>query len=235
MLKKLPCLLKQLIIKRSCLICSSTNSKAICQNCYNIFPYIDNCCLICSVPLLGKAKVCGKCNIKKPMFNKCIACYSYSYPIKQIIYLIKYHARYKIIKYIINQLIFKLNAHYNNNWPQIVIPVPMYKTNLLYRGFNQAQILTKEILKGLPLQQLVLEDNLVVRNKKTEVQHNLTIKQRKQNIRNAFAITRSIKYNHVAIVDDVVTSGATVTEITKLLKKHGVQQVDIWCLARAPL
>jgi ComF family protein len=235
LLKIIQQLLKTVTIARSCLICTSASNNAICQHCYNVFPAIDNCCVICNVPLVGQAKICGKCNTKKPIFNKCIAYYSYSYPIKQIIYLIKYNSRYEIIKYVIDGLILKLTDYYNSNWPQAIIPVPMFATSLLARGFDQAHILAKEILKKLQQPSIILEDSLVFRSKKTEPQHKLTIEQRKKNIRNAFSINKKTTYKHVAIIDDVVTSGATIIEITKLLKQAGVKKVDIWCLARAPL
>ena len=118
--------------------------------------------------------------------------------------------------------------------PDCLIPVPMHAGRLAGRGFNQAQEIAASI-SGLL--KIAVVSKSVLRIIATRAQTELTAKQRKHNIRGAFALARPDmpEYRHVAIVDDVVTTGATVTELAGLLKQSGVARVDVWACARAVL
>lgn len=114
--------------------------------------------------------------------------------------------------------------------PQLLIPVPLHPKRYRERGFNQAIEIGRTVAKQL---QLPLELSACRRHRDTPHQTGLTAKQRRKNLRNAFSVTRSLAAEHVAILDDVITSGTTANELAKILKNSGVKRVDVWACARA--
>ena len=113
--------------------------------------------------------------------------------------------------------------------PECVIPIPLHTQRLRERGFNQSLEIAQLITKTL---NIPLDYSLCKRNKATPFQSGLTAKQRKLNLKNAFSITKPHQYKHVAIFDDVVTTGTTVNELAKQLKKSGVEIVEVWAITR---
>ncbi len=114
--------------------------------------------------------------------------------------------------------------------PELLIPVPLHKHRYRQRQFNQATEIARPISQqlGIPLNL-----NACVRVRDTKPQFDLPAKQRKKNLRKAFAMKNAIHADHVAIIDDVVTTGNTVNEFAKLVRRSGVGKIDIWSFARA--
>lgn len=114
--------------------------------------------------------------------------------------------------------------------PEAVIPVPLHHLRLRKRGFNQALELLWPLHKktGIP----VLAD-ACVRIKKTSPQSQLDQSRRKRNLNSAFKVVKPIPFEHVALMDDVVTTGSTVNALTHVLKEAGVTTIDVWCMCRA--
>lgn len=112
--------------------------------------------------------------------------------------------------------------------PQAIIPVPLHKNRLRERGFNQSIELIRPFTRqnNIPLLR-----KAVYRNRDTGEQKGLTENMRKTNIANAFSIAKTLNYQHVAIFDDVITTGATCVALKDLLLQHGVKKVEIWCCA----
>jgi ComF family protein len=117
-----------------------------------------------------------------------------------------------------------------NTRPELVIPVPLGLARYRERGFNQARELALPVCKSLGL---TLNSQLVVRRRETQEQASLARKERLKNAQHAFALTAPTQARHVAIVDDVVTTGSTVNEISKVLRAGGVQWIEVWAVARA--
>ncbi len=113
--------------------------------------------------------------------------------------------------------------------PELIIPVPLHNERLRQRGFNQALELARVLSRQLDIP---IDQKSCIRCRPTDTQSRLEKSERSKNMRGAFTIRGAIKSNHIALVDDVVTTGSTVSEITKLLKQHGVKRVDIWAVAR---
>ena len=113
-----------------------------------------------------------------------------------------------------------------------LLPVPLHKRRLRKRGFNQSSELVRTLAIGLRIP-VVLEG--VDRVRQTESQTGLDARQRVRNIRGAFSLVPGFNYEHVLIIDDVVTTGSTVNELARLLKKNGVKRVGVLSLARAPM
>jgi ComF family protein len=121
------------------------------------------------------------------------------------------------------------NGYTPSTLPEVVLPMPLHGTRLRQRGYNQAY----ELSRGLA-PYIEINDQLCWRTKSTLAQSSLGKSARKVNMINAFSVSPHISaYKHVAIFDDVVTTGATVNALAGVLKEAGVEQVDIWCICRA--
>lgn len=116
--------------------------------------------------------------------------------------------------------------------PELLIPVPLHVSRLRERGCNQALELAKPIAKMLNMK---LDRNSVERVNNTAAQSTLPFQERKRNLKNAFVVKKPLCAKHVAIVDDVMTTGSTVEELSRVLRSCGVLEIEIWCCARVIL
>jgi ComF family protein len=148
------------------------------------------------------------------------------------------------MRYLITSL--KFGAHYKNarllglllsdhlkqtaQRPDLIVPIPLHKVRYCQRGFNQAIEIAKTVAKEL---NIPLDLNSCIRHRDTPHQSALSAKQRRKNIKNAFSIIKPLYAQHIAILDDVMTTGSTAHELAYVLKKAGVDQVDVWVCARA--
>ena len=114
--------------------------------------------------------------------------------------------------------------------PQAIIPMPMHSRRLKQRGFNQALELSRFFASHY---KLPLNYSSVIRSRYTDLQAGLTAVERQKNVQHAFMLKEPLKYEHIALVDDVMTTGSTVNEAAKILKQSGIKKVDIWIIARA--
>lgn len=169
--------------------------------------------------------------MQSPPMDRTYALFLYEPPITRLILDLKFgHAL--LNSRILGEL---LAEKIKNEWycdkplPEIIFPIPLHNNRLKERGFNQALEITKPLAKLLDLP---IENSACQRIKPTAAQATLLAEQRKHNILNAFQISTSLNYHHVAIVDDVITTGHTVMEFSKHLKKAGVNIIDVWCCAR---
>ncbi len=114
--------------------------------------------------------------------------------------------------------------------PDVLIPVPLGARRFRHRGFNQAIELARHLRK---LTGVEMRTNLVTRVRETAEQAALPRDERRKNVRDAFALLQPLVYTHVAILDDVVTTGSTVNEMAKLLRQAGAEEIQVWAIARA--
>lgn len=113
--------------------------------------------------------------------------------------------------------------------PEVLIPVPLHRTRLFERGYNQAHEIASFWSQALGIP---IDRHALTRLRATPSQSGLSAAQRALNVRKAFAYSPRREYRHVALIDDIVTTGSTVTEITKTLHRAGVEYVEVWALAR---
>ena len=210
-----------------CLICDNTSLEhlPICQACLDELSKNSHYCQQCGLKTEASG-ICGVCQQTPPKYDATIAPYRYEYAIKHLIIELKFY------KKLYNaDLLGKLLARHINKQqlPEYLIPVPMHRKRLNKRGFNQAMELCHVLSKELNIPVL---SNAVIKKKATEAQANLTAKQRRQNLKDSFAINEVINAQHIAIVDDVMTTGATMNEIAKLLEKAGIKHIEAWVCAR---
>ena len=217
-----------------CILCGASSNRTLdlCRACEDDLPLISHACTRCALPLTTRsAQYCGQCLQTPPPFERTIAVWHYRPPIAQLISGFKYNNRYSygqtLVKIMAEQLV---STHYGSHLPDLIVPTPLHWRRQLKRGFNQSQQLAHYLSSRLHVP-LALA---VKREKMTSPQQSLNARQRRQNLRGAFTVTGNVDGKRLALVDDVMTTGATVTEISRSLLAAGALEIHIWCLARTP-
>ncbi len=209
----------------------------ICCHCYQRLPFNTSFCSICALPLpeqLAVTSVCGRCQKKKPAFDYSLSIFRYEQPVLWLVQQLKFNQRLlhsRLLGEIMRDRGWPLLQAISAS-PQCLLPVPLSAKRLRERGFNQSIELARPLLKSSALPLLI---NSVERSRNTDPQTGLDAKQRRKNIKGAFQLIKAIPYDHVLIVDDVVTTGSTVNELARLLKKEGVKRIGVLSAARAPM
>lgn len=202
----------------------------LCHPCLTTLPFNLHPCRQCGLPLQGEgAQLCGRCLKKAPPFDAAVIPLLYQPPLDRLILALKFHQGLAHARLLGQLLADAVEA--SDSRPQLILPVPLHPRRLRERGYNQALEIARPVAKRLDIP---LALDLAQRTRSTETQTRLKYKERHKNMRNVYAVAKPVPH-HVAIVDDVVTSGATVSALAMALKKAGATQVDIWAVARAPL
>lgn len=231
-------LLKNFLELNNCFLCdmSIPTELGFCNFCQQILPWISNIknrCNKCQKELSFQEKlICNFCKENFNNFNKIFAIFSYQDPIKKLILDLKFRKKLQYAKFLGNILSnFVLNNWYKNkNLPKIIIPVPLHIDRLRYRGFNQAIELGKNLIRT---KKIIMNNNYCIRTKNTVNQASLLKTKRNINIKHAFE-AKQIPYNHIAILDDVVTTGGTINSLCNaIVKRNPNIIIDVWCICRA--
>jgi len=217
--------LLDLILPNYCVLCDhniKSDDYNLCNTCTSNLPTQNNTCFKCAISLTNTTdKICGKCQYNPPPWNFAIAPYEYNEQIKFIISSFKYRQHIYLGKTLAKRFIKNLPNSYLK--PDLLIPVPLHKKRIAMRKFNQSQQIAKHIGKDLAIKVSV---SCCYRVINTPQQAKLNYQQRKDNIKDAFIIKRPemITNKHIAIVDDVYTTGATLEVISKLIKNITLRQ-----------
>lgn len=226
--------IKNWILPGCCVFCQApTKSIDLCSGCEQDLPWLKNSCRSCALPLSTSATYCGNCLQHRYPFDKTIALFLYQPPVDRLIMGLKFQKKLVYARLLGELLAKHLSVVYaTESFPECIIPVPLHPKRLQERGFNQ----TVEIIRSLARKfKIPVDLKSCQRIKATLAQTALPAIERYENMRNAFLITREISFKHVAIVDDVVTTGQTILAFSKSLKEVGVEKIDIWCCARTIL
>lgn len=213
---------------------SPTRQDGLCDGCNADLPRNDTACARCALPLFLSTTdplgaLCGPCISQPPAFDRVVAPWLYSFPVNSLISQFKYGKQRAFGKPLAGLLAQEIAAS-GNDQPECLIPVPMHPSRERERGFNQAEEIALWLADelGVPV-----VSHLALRRKLGDTQSGLTRRQRLVNLKGAFRVSGPIP-EHVAVVDDVVTTGATAEELARKLKKAGARTVEIWALARTP-
>ena len=183
------------------------------------------------LPLSETQTVCGSCLNNQLSQVQTVTLFHYHPPIDNLLLSLKFNNRLVNAKILGELLASHLYAQYQaKDKPEIIIPVPLHPQRLRERGYNQALELARPIAKRLKIK---IDKSKVVRVKNTLAQALLPAKKRERNIKQAFSIMKKRSYKHVAIIDDVITTGNTVAELGKMLYWDGANKIDVWCCAKA--
>ncbi|MDF3054470.1 MAG: hypothetical protein K0Q74_377 [Gammaproteobacteria bacterium] len=201
-----------------------------CQSCESELPWLKQTCKRCGYTLSINAQNCGACLKNSPPYDHTVALFRYEPPIDHVLLSVKFRKHLAYAHMLGEIMTRKIQTEYlDKTLPTLILPVPLHQKRLKERGYNQALEIVRPIARHLNIP-LSLHD--CVRTMETQPQAMVSANQRKQNVRKAFTLVGKIQAKHVAIFDDVVTTGSTVAEITQILKKNGVEKVDVWCCAR---
>ncbi|MGI9303664.1 MAG: ComF family protein [Gammaproteobacteria bacterium] len=224
--------LQRLIYPPACLLCQAPGSadRDICQSCLADLPRINHACASCAMPIprTGEA-ICGACQRTPPAFDATATLFHYAAPVDWLLRRLKFQGKLSHAR-LLGRLTAEHLARTITTPPQRIVPVPLHLKRLAERGFNQAFELAKPVGAQMGVQ---VDCDNVHRILDTRPQMELPANQRRKNIRNAFEINPALEADHVAIFDDVMTTGATVDELARALKLSGIARVDVWVCARA--
>jgi ComF family protein len=215
-----------------CLVCqkpSDTPGRCLCSDCETFLPENLAACTHCGLTLEPtQLIVCGHCLKHPPIFDASWSAWRYEAPVDTLLKGIKYHRQLAAAK-LLGELMADRITVSHQILPDALLPVPLHRNRLWKRGFNQAVELFRPVSRRLDIPMLLFD---VQRVRATPSQVGMDVRHRKKNLRDAFRV-RSELPDHIAIVDDVVTTGTTVSELTRVLKQSGVKEVQVWSAARA--
>jgi ComF family protein len=223
---------RSIVAAPECLLCAGaiTSEHLICRGCQADLPRNEPACLCCAQSLsVAPSRICADCIEKPPPFDRAFAPFRYRGAVAQAVQSLKYNANFLTADWLGEAMIERIRLR-AEPLPQIVIPVPLHRARLRERGFNQAQEIAKVVARGL---QLPLEPNWARRTRSTIDQIGLNAVQRRRNLKGAFAIDGRVAGLHVALVDDVMTTGSTLTELARACRKAGAESIELWIAARA--
>lgn len=223
--------LANFIFPWTCKICGRSDNvdQGICSDCLSILPWCQRSCYQCGLPVHTSGTdhlICGQCLQKPPNFDHLHAALWYQPPISQLIAGFKYHQCWENVRCLIN--LFAMTD------PLVppksrVIPIPSHPARIRERGFNVVYECMRFLKKQLPIK---CDPSLLKRISYTETQTGKTRLQRRLNVKNSFAVSRPIQKENIILFDEVVTTGATVNEASRQLKRAGARHVIVWCIAR---
>lgn len=215
------------LLPQDCFLCAAASGDSLlCPSCAAGLPRLTaERCPICALPTPG-AQVCGACLKQAPHFDSTHAAFRYEFPLDRLIQSLKYAHRLASADFL-GQALVQLAAPCR---PDLVLPVPLAPARLARRGFNQSLELARPLARALGTP---LEIKSIHRRRDTTPQASLPWKERAKNIRHAFECEIDLSGGTVLVVDDVMTTGATLNELARTLKAHGAARVENCVLARA--
>ncbi len=224
------------IIEHSCLLCDERcEGQPLCSPCEADLPWLDGRCTVCAVPLPSRGLVCGECLKRPPSYDHVEVPWRFAFPVDALITRFKHQARWPYGRLLGERLAHHLEHAFAEGLPRpdLLLPVPLARRRLRQRGFNQAQMLADWLSRPLGI---ATDARVLERVLDTPAQQQLDAATRRRNLRQAFAISTAadVKGRHLALVDDVLTTGATAEALARLLKRAGAERVDVYCLARTP-
>lgn len=218
------------LLPRHCVLCGLfSGSENLCPPCAAELPYNTCACARCGLPLPAQPdKVCGACLNKPPPWDDTVAGLKYQFPVDQLVCRFKYN-RNLACGQALGGVLLEIIHNKSGPRPQAIVPVPLHRSRLFTRTFNQALMLAHQLSRPL---EIPVHHALLIRTRRTRAQSGLDSSQRRKNVRGAFACHRH-GLKRVAIVDDVMTTGRTLEECTRSLKRAGAESVTAWVAARA--
>jgi ComF family protein len=201
----------------------------LCAACDEGLPRIAHSCPRCALPLADSRSACGRCLAKRrPAVDAAVAVFEYRFPLDRLVQRFKFAGDLAIGRYLGEALACRVAALER---PQVIAVPPLSAQRLRERGFHQALELARTVQRATAI---ACDARLITRLRETPSQHALDRRERLANLRGAFACRHALAGAHVAIVDDVITTGATAQTLARVLKESGASRVSVWAVARTP-
>lgn len=220
------------LLPPTCLLCGAPgeNERDLCAGCHADLPRNEHACQICGLPLASTTLlICGECQLHPPPYDRTFVPLLYQPPADYLIKGLKFGGRLAIARLLGEWLGAALQQRQSEP-PQGIIPVPLHPSRLRERGFNQSLELARPVARCLEIPLLLSHVGRIRRTQPQTEQPDAAA--RRSNVQGAFSIHRPVQARHVAILDDVITTGSTVAEIAGLLRKAGVEEIEVWAVAR---
>jgi ComF family protein len=219
------------LLAQDCLLCGQTSDREIlCPACAADLPRLPSPhCPRCALPT-ALGELCGRCLAHPPHYDRTFAVFSYGFPLDKLIQSFKYGHRLALAAPLGRELARLAAESRAELTPGVIVPLPLHPARLRERGFNQALELARPLAATLDLP---LDARTCTRIRHTPAQAGLPWKERAKNIRGAFHCATDISGQRIILVDDVMTTGASLNECARTLKRHGAREVILLTLARA--
>lgn len=214
------------LLPQDCTVCGqASGERLVCAACEADLPHLSApLCPVCALPTADGA-VCGACQGSPPHFDATAAAFRYAFPVEHIVQGLKYRHRLPLAGWLAEAIVRRIGTP----TADCILPLPLSAQRLRSRGFNQAQEIARPLARrlGLPL-----VSDACFRMRDAPPQASLPWQERQANIRHAFECRADLGGKTVAVVDDVMTTGATLNEFARVLKRHGALRVENWVAAR---
>lgn len=217
-----------LLVPQNCFLCgAASGGSAICTACESELPLAPaQACPICALPMPDGAP-CGRCRRHPPAFDATAALYSFVFPVDVMVQALKYRHRLALAGFFSAAMCRRGVA----GAVDLVLPMPLHPRRLAERGFNQAVEVARPLARELGID---LDIASVKRVRDTPAQAGLARAERLRNLRGAFVSEARFDGRHVLVVDDVMTTGASLEALARLLKRQGAARVENLLIARTP-
>ncbi len=215
------------LLAQDCLLCGAdSRSGLLCPACESDLPQLPRaCCPRCALPT-PVGEVCGRCLSHPPQYDAGLAAFRYAFPVDRLIQTFKYERRLALADYLGR----RLAALAAGCAADLIIPVPLHPLRLRERGFNQALELARPVSRGCAL---AIDAHSCRRIRHTPAQVTLPWRKRAANVRGAFHCAADFSGKRLLVIDDVMTTGASLNELARTLKLHGALHVTLLVVARA--
>lgn len=225
------------ILPGVCVGCERLSQRDIdlCLSCEDKLSHNTRYCGHCALPLYTPAPTCGRCQNETTHFNQALSRFVYEGDISTQIHAFKYHQKLAHGRVLSELLVNSIQARYKpSELPDVLVPVPLHWQKLIRRGYNQAHEISRILSHRL---NIPIQHNILQRVQRGLKQSELSRKHRLSALKGVFAVSSKaqITGKHIALIDDVMTTGATASTLAALLKQAGCNTVDVWTLARTPV
>jgi ComF family protein len=221
------------LFSQDCHLCGVRSDASLCRDCHRDLPYrLVRACPRCAAHSAA-GLLCGACLADAPAFDETVAAFRYVFPLDRLLKAYKFTANLSLAPLFSAALLAAVGRHRLQSGaalPDRVIPLPLARKRLAVRGFNQSAVLAEIVARDLGIA-YAPQGLLKVRD--TPPQAGLDREARLKNVRGAFDCGESLAGLRIALVDDVMTTGATLSEAARVLKKAGATRISAWVVARA--
>lgn len=223
------------LLPQHCVLCGQRGTASnLCSSCHHDLPRVRRCCRRCALPLESGAPTCGPCLRRPPPWNRAVAALAYVFPADRVVCRFKFNRDFACGRLLGLELLTAVRCS-GAPLPELIVPVPLHRTRHFARTFNQADVLARMLGSAL---HIPVRSRLLSRIRRTRAQAGLDAGHRKRNIRGAFRCDHAVDQipidARVALVDDVLTTGATLRECARALRRAGAADLSVWVAARAP-
>ncbi|HHJ16564.1 MAG TPA: ComF family protein [Gammaproteobacteria bacterium] len=223
--------LRSILYPSRCRLCLAPGRSAreLCDDCHAELPWLNHTCPGCALPLPADSAPghCAQCQKRPPQLDHCAAVFAYRPPVDHWIQAMKFNQDLTAAR-LLGELLAETATPDATAMPVSILPVPLHRRRLAQRGYNQAREISRPLLE----RGMALAEGRFVRRRATRAQSDLPARLRRTNIRGAFSVAGQLEGRCILLIDDVMTTGATLNELARVLKRAGAARVEARVIAR---